>query len=64
MAEEYDGSGNLLRKYVYGQEIDEIRMMIAPDVADVHEDGDTTELEEFTCHHGHHHYGRKEVPTT
>ncbi len=49
--EEYDRSGNLLRKYVYGQEIDEIRMMIAPDVADVDEDGDTTELKEFYYHH-------------
>ena len=51
VVEEYDGSDNLLRKFVFGQEIDEIRVMIAPDVADVDDDGNTTELKTFYFHH-------------
>jgi RHS repeat-associated protein len=49
--EEYDDSDNLLKKFVYGQEIDEIRVMIAPDYADVDDDQNTTEILNFYFHH-------------
>lgn len=49
--EEYDGSDTLQRKFVYGQRIDEIRVMIAPDVADVDGDENTAELMTFYYHH-------------
>jgi len=49
--EEYDGNDFLLRKFVYGQRIDEIRVMIAPDYADVDDDQDTTEILHFYYHH-------------
>jgi len=48
--EEYDGSGNLLRKYVYRPEIDSIAMMEAPDVADVDNDSNTSELVSLYFH--------------
>ncbi|MBD3335052.1 MAG: hypothetical protein GF355_06015, partial [Candidatus Eisenbacteria bacterium] len=41
--EEYDGYDNLLRKFVNGQQIDEPRVMIGPDYADVDGDENTTE---------------------
>ncbi len=50
VVEEYDGSDNLLRKFVYGQRIDEIRVMIAPDYADVDDDSNTTEVLHFYYH--------------
>jgi YD repeat-containing protein len=42
--EEYDHADNLLRKFVYGQRIDEIRVMIAPDYADVNDNNNTSEI--------------------
>ena len=48
--EEYDGSGDLLRLFVFGQGLDEVLMMEAPDVADVDADSDTTELKRFYYH--------------
>jgi RHS repeat-associated protein len=49
--EEYDGSGNVLRKYVYRDEIDSIAMMEAKDVADVDNDANTTELVRLYYHY-------------
>jgi RHS repeat-associated protein len=49
--EEYDGSGNLLRKYVHRQDIDSITMMEAKDVADVDNDSNTTELIRLYYHY-------------
>jgi RHS repeat-associated protein len=48
--EEYDGS-TLLRKYVYREEIDSISMMEAPDVADVDNDSNTSELVRLFYHY-------------
>ncbi len=48
--EEYDGSDNLLRLFVFGEGLDEIVMMEAPDVADVDDDANTTELKRFYYH--------------
>ncbi len=48
--EEYDGSGNLLRLFAFGQGIDEVAMMEAPDVADVDGDTNTTETKRFYYH--------------
>jgi RHS repeat-associated protein len=50
VVEEFDGSDDLLRKFVYGQRIDEIRVMIAPDYADVDDDQNTTEVLHFYYH--------------
>jgi RHS repeat-associated protein len=50
VVEEFDGSDDLLRKFVYGQRIDEIRVMIAPDYADVDDDSNTTEVLHFYYH--------------
>jgi RHS repeat-associated protein len=48
--EEHDGSGNVLRKYVYREDIDSISMMEARDVADVDNDDNTTELVRLYYH--------------
>ena len=48
--EEYDGSGSLLRKYVYRDDIDSIAMMEAPDQADVDADLNTSELVRLFYH--------------
>ncbi len=51
IVEEYDGSDELLRKFVYGQEVDDIRVMISPDYADVDDDQNTSEILNFYFHH-------------
>ena len=43
LIEEYDGSDNLIHLFVNGQQIDEPRVMIGPDYADVDGDQNTTE---------------------
>jgi RHS repeat-associated protein len=51
--EEYDGTGsgaNLRRLYVFGDTIDQVVMMEAPDVADVDSDSNTTEVLRFSFH--------------
>jgi len=49
--EEFDENGTLLRKYVYRDTIDSIAMMEAPDVADVDDDLNTSELKRFYYHY-------------
>jgi RHS repeat-associated protein len=48
--EEYDGSGDLLRLFAFGDDIDQVVMMEAPDVADVDDDQDTSEVLRFHYH--------------
>jgi RHS repeat-associated protein len=51
--EEYDGwssGASLLRLFVFGEKIDQVLMMEAPDVADVDGDSNTTELMRFYYH--------------
>jgi RHS repeat-associated protein len=51
--EEYDGtssSANLLRLFVFGQEIDHVLMMEAPDYGDFDGDSNTTEVLRFHYH--------------
>jgi RHS repeat-associated protein len=48
--EERDSSGTLLRKFAFGQGIDRILWMEAPDVADVDDDSNTAELMQFYYH--------------
>lgn len=51
--EEYDGtssSANLLRLFVFGQQIDHVLMMEAPDYGDVDSDSNTTEVLRFHYH--------------
>ncbi len=48
--EEYDGSGNLLRLYAFGDRIDQVVMMEAPDQADVDNDSNTSETMRFYFH--------------
>jgi RHS repeat-associated protein len=48
--EEYDGQGDLLRLFAFGDEIDQVVMMETPDRADVDDDQDTTELKRFYYH--------------
>jgi uncharacterized protein RhaS with RHS repeats len=48
--EEYDGSGNLLRLFAFGQEIDQVVTMQAPDRADVDGDENTSETLRFFYH--------------
>jgi RHS repeat-associated protein len=44
VVEEVDAQGNLERRFVYGQKLDEIRLMMGRDCADVDDDLDTNEL--------------------
>ncbi len=48
--EEYDGSGNLARLFVFGERIDDVLMMESPDHADVDGDSNTTETVRLTYH--------------
>jgi RHS repeat-associated protein len=48
--EEYDGSGNLMRLYTFGDRIDQVVMMEAPDRADVDSDSNTSETMRFFAH--------------
>jgi len=50
VVEERDGNGDLLKKFAYGQGVDEVLWMEAPDQADVDEDQNTTELMRFHYH--------------
>jgi RHS repeat-associated protein len=51
VVEEFDGSAGILRHYVYGQGQDEIRVMVAEDVADVDGDSNRTELVTISYRH-------------
>jgi RHS repeat-associated protein len=48
--EEYDGSGAVLRKYVYRQDIDSVAMMEGRDLADVDNDSNTSEFVRLYYH--------------
>jgi RHS repeat-associated protein len=48
--EEYDGSGGLLRLFAFGDDIDQVVMMEAPDVADVNDNQNTSEVLRFHYH--------------
>jgi hypothetical protein len=48
--EEYDGSGDLLRLFAFGDDIDQVVMMEAPDVADVNDNQNTSEVLRFHYH--------------
>jgi RHS repeat-associated protein len=48
--EEYDGSGDLLRLFAFGDRIDQVVMMEAPDIADVNDNQSTSEVLRFHYH--------------
>jgi RHS repeat-associated protein len=48
--EEYDGSDDLLRLFAFGDDIDQVVMMEAPDVADVNDNQNTSEVLRFHYH--------------